>query len=72
MILWCLRQCTCLNRYARMDSKIVQLAYQVLEKNADEQHDKEEREEINRRMTKMETALEKIADKLDEILRKIR
>ena len=68
--LLCIHHLTCSNRCTRMDSKIVKLAFQVLEKNVQEQHDEEEREKFNKRMTKMETTLETIADRLNDLLKK--
>ncbi|XP_055307771.1 transient receptor potential cation channel protein painless-like [Sitodiplosis mosellana] len=52
------------NRCIRMDSKVVKMAFDVLKKKRKEQHDEEEREKFNKRITKMETTLEKIADRL--------
>lgn len=68
--LLCIHHLTCSNRFTRMDSKIVKLAFQVLEKNAKEQHDAEEREKFNKRLMRMESTLDTIADRLKEILKK--
>lgn len=51
-----------------MDSKIVELAFRVLEKNAKVKRHENEREKFNNRITKMETTLETIAERLDELL----
>lgn len=53
-----------------MDKKIVKLAFHVLEKNAKEKHDEEEREKFNKQMRKMETKLDDIYDRLNDILKK--
>lgn len=61
---------SCSGRCARMDSKIVKLAFQVLDKNALEEHDEHEREQFEKRITKMESTLDTIASKLNELLKK--
>ncbi|XP_031634835.1 transient receptor potential cation channel protein painless-like [Contarinia nasturtii] len=60
----------CCNRCTHMDSKIVKLAFQCLEKTAIEQHEENEREKHNERLTRMEETLETIVDKLNDILNK--
>ena len=55
---------TFFNRCTRMDSKIVKGAFDVLKKKRKEQTDEEEKEKFNQRISKMETTLEKIANRL--------
>lgn len=66
----CIHFLTCSDPCARMDSKIVKLAFKVLEKNANEEKDENEREQINKRMTKIETTLQTILDKLNDMTKK--
>lgn len=64
----CIRCFPCSGQCSRMDSKIVKLAFQVLDKNAMEEHEQNEKEEFNKRMTKMEHTLDTIANRLSELL----
>lgn len=66
----CLHFLTCNDPCARMDPKIVKLAIKVLEKNANEEKDENEREQLNKRMTKIETTLQSIVEKLNELTKK--
>lgn len=66
----CIHFLTCSDPCARMDSKIVKLAIQVLEKNALDEKDENEREQLNNRMAKIETSLQTILDKLNELTMK--
>lgn len=66
----CIHGFSCSDRCARMDMKIVKLAFQVLEKNAEEENDEHEKERFNKRMTKMEHTLDTIASRLNELLQK--
>lgn len=66
----CIRCFMCYGRCAHMDSKIVKLAFQVLDKNAMEEHDENEKEEFNRRITRIEHTLDTIANRLNELLHK--
>lgn len=60
----CIHFFACSDPCVRMDSKIVKLANQVLEKNALNEKDENEREELNKRMTKIESTLQIILDKI--------
>lgn len=64
----CLTHLSCSNRCARMDAKIIKLAFQVLEKKSNEQHDEDEKEKFNRKIERMETTLDKIEEKLTDLL----
>lgn len=66
----CIHILTCSDPCARMDAKIVKLSFSVLEKNAHADQDENEREQLNKRMTKMETTLQSILDKLNELTKK--
>lgn len=60
--LLCIHHLSCSNRCTRMEPKIVKLALQVLDKRTNEQHDEHEKEQFNKRITKMEATLERIAE----------
>lgn len=60
----------CSDRCARMDSKIVKLALQALEKAENEQQEQSRDELLEKRISKMEATLDTISDKLDGLLRK--
>lgn len=64
----CLTNLSCSNRCARMDAKIIKLAFQVLDKKANEKHDENEKEKFNKRIDRMETTLDKIEEKLTNLL----
>lgn len=66
----CIHFFTCSDPCARMDSKIVTLAIQVIEKNALNEKDENERDQLIERMTRMETSLQTILDKLNELTAK--
>lgn len=66
----CIHFFTCSDPCARMDSKIVKHALQVLEKNASDEKDEYEREQLHKRMTKIETTLETILDRLNDLTKK--
>lgn len=51
-----------------IDSKIVKVALQVLEKKRKERLDMDEKDEFAKRITKMENSLESISNKLNDVL----
>lgn len=53
-----------------MDAKIVKFAYQVLEKNATEQHDEVEKDRLDKRITRIENTLNIIVNKLNDLTEK--
>lgn len=57
------------HRCARMDAKIVKLALQVLERNANEKHDAkhDEKEQFMKRFNQMEATLDRIENKLNDL-----
>lgn len=65
----CITHLACLDRCARMEPKIVKLAFQALNRAAEEQRDNDEKEQFNKRISKMETILEDISQKLDNVLK---
>lgn len=68
--LLCVHRFFCCNRCTHMDSKIVKLAFQCLDKKAIEKQEEDEREKYNERLVRMEATLDAIADKLNDILKK--
>lgn len=66
----CIHFFTCSDPCARMDSKIVKHALNVLEKNAQNEKDEDERDLLNQRMAKIETTLQTMLDKLNELTKK--
>lgn len=66
----CIHIISCSDPCARMDSKIMKHAFQVLERNAIEEHDDDEREKLNKRMIEMENTLKIIVHKLDDLSNK--
>lgn len=66
----CIHFFTCSDPCARMDSKIVRLANQVLEKNAHDEKDENEHEELMVRITKIENTVKIILDKFNEFTKK--
>lgn len=63
----CIHFFSCSDPCARMDSKIVKHALQVVDKNAIQKNDDNEYELLNNRITKMEKTLTTILDKLNDL-----
>lgn len=53
-----------------MDPKVVRAARNIVEQNAADEQDDCDIEQLNARITKMETMLKIIVDKLNELVRK--
>lgn len=66
----CINVFSCSDACARMDSKIVKLALQVLDKNGIQEHDNNERDALNKRIIKIEDTLKIIINKLDDLSKK--
>lgn len=66
----CMHIFSCSDPCARMDSKIVKFAIQVVEKNAQEEAEENVKEQMDKRITKIEHTLDVIVNKLNELTKK--